>query len=63
MFAPEQRVRIKSDAFKDSTEAGEVAARGQPGVLVAEISDNVWEWRGDDGTVTHPSESELEPLG
>lgn len=60
MFEAGQRVRVKETAFPGSTEAVDVKARGQVGVLVEELDDGLWLWRGDDGTETAPIEEELE---
>jgi hypothetical protein len=61
-FEVGQRVRVKQTAFGDSTEPADVAARGATGELLAQIDDDVWEWRNDDGSVTFPIESEMELL-
>lgn len=54
------RVRVGMNAFPGSDEPCDRAARGQIGVLIEQIDDDLWMWRGDDGTVTYPKTDELE---
>lgn len=61
-FEPGQRVRIRADAFGDSTESPDVQARGQVGILLYRLDADIWQWRGDDGTETAPIERELEAM-
>lgn len=62
-FAAGRRARVSETAFPGSTDAADVAARGQAGWLMGEEEPGVWWWRGDDGvTETFPTEDELELL-
>lgn len=56
------RARINERAFPGSNDPRDVAARGQAGVLLEEMDDGLWCWRGDDGTVTYPITAELERI-
>lgn len=68
MFQPGQRVRIKANAFLDSTAFADIHARGRTGTLVACLAEDVatghelWAWRSDQGVEAFPLEFELEEL-
>lgn len=60
-------VRVKADAFGDSTDKVDVEARGQIGTLIecmdnSEEEDPCWIWRGLNGKQTIPLSSELEAI-
>lgn len=53
-------VRVSPLAFPGSNERQDVAARGQVGTIIEILDDELYRWRGSDGTVTCPITSELE---